>query len=341
MISSLKFSSRLSRLLCIGAVSGGLATAANATVVSLNYNFNALGELADFDFLNQNSSTVGFDATGGIGGGGSAVFQSTGASGLDKRALAIYSPGTTNTDGTTLGTPTFAFDATTTTFLRASILVHGSAIGDTPLDGKRKAHMRFGFLGDLNIPDPTKPQDIWKQNPSFVMDAKIEFENTAGKFAKLSIEPKASPGSNAEVKATKVEIENNGEGTEFNIDNWFRFELVVTRYTGEGAGPQSFTFGGSLFDLGPDGTDEPLSLGVSTFFDAFNAVPFVNLVPFGTDSTVYLAVQFETEKQAAPNEYGFQVDNIAFETVPEPSSALLGLASLAFLGRRRRAAKLS
>lgn len=339
MILSLKFRSSFNRMLSIGAASICLAGTSSATIVSISHNFNSLGEIGNFDYQNQNSSTVGFDMTGGVGGSGAAVFQSTGASGLDKRTFGVYSPGTTNTDSTTLDTPTFALDATTTSSFRASIMVHGSAIGDTELDGKRKAQVRFGFLGSLNIPDPTKPQDIWKQNASFVMDAKIEFENSAGKFAKLSIEPKASPGSNAEVKAPKVEIQNDGVGAEFDVDNWFRFDLVITRYTGEGAGPQSFTFGGELLDLGPDGTDEPLSLGAVTYFDAFNLVPYLNLVSFGTDSTIFFAYQLEIEKAASPGQYGFQVDNMTFEAVPEANSLVLALVGSMLLGRRRRAGR--
>lgn len=323
-------------ILFAGIVSLGTARPADAQSHSVNLDLNSLGQLGSFDFLNQNSSTIGFDETGGIAGSGAGVFQSTGDAGLDKRVLAIYSPGTIDSSGTTLSTPTFAIDSTTMTSWTASIVVHGSTVGDVAEGGKRKAHVRIGFLGDLNLPDPTKPQDIWKQNPSFQLDAKIEFENATGKYEKLSIESKASPGSGVEVKGTKVEIQNDGLGVSFDYDNWFRFELTIARYTGVGAGPNSYTFASEIFDLGEDGTDLPLSLGVSEFYDAFNAVPYVNLAPFSTDSTVYFAMQLESEKNETPNGFNYQIDNISFSAVPEPGSVAMLLVGAAFLSRRRR-----
>jgi hypothetical protein len=137
-----------------------------------------------------------------------------------------------------------------------------------------------------------------------------------------------------------VEIQNDGVGTEFDIDNWFRFDLVITRYAGVGSGPDSFSFGGELFDLGPDGTDEALSLGASTYTDAFNNfLPFINLSQFSADSTIFFAYQLEIEKLASPGEYGFQVDNMTFEAVPEANSLVLALVGSMLLGRRRRAGR--
>ncbi|MDB6070646.1 MAG: hypothetical protein JWL81_1817 [Verrucomicrobiales bacterium] len=264
---------------------------------------------ADFDlfaYTNQNQTTIGYSSLNGTGSpaSGAGVFQTTSATGVDKR---VFANGTsTRLTATGPGTQQWT----------ASIVVQAPTIGATPLASKYKAHTRFGFLASANIPDPTKPQDLWKQNVGMHADFKIEWENATGKLPTLSIEGKSSTGNGQESKTA-----SKFESTTFNSAHWFQATLNIRRITNttDPSKLHLLALEASVYDLGPQGTSEPILLGTT---ELGNTLEFANEA-FSTAPALRGSFMLEGEKAYAGTPYyNYFVDDLTFQSalLPDPSS---------------------
>jgi hypothetical protein len=269
--------------------------------IGVDLPFESVAGLDGFAYVNQNDTTVGYAAGAGTGqpATGAGVFQSTSASGVDKRVLAVADVASRIASGPETQTWT------------AQALVHAPSMSGTPAGSKYKAHVRLGFLGEAVIADPTKPQDVWKLNPGVHADFKIEWEHADGKTPKLSIEGKSSPGGNSEAKTSKFETST------FDPARWYLATLAVRRMV-DRDDPQAahlLAVDVRVYDAGADGLAEPVLVGGAemgvTARHANEA--------FSTDTTLHAAYMLEGEKgYLGTPYYQYFVDDLSFRTVRPP-----------------------
>lgn len=262
---------------------------------------------SDFDlftYTNQNLTTVGYASTNGTGtpAGGAGVFQTTSGSGSDKRVFAHGTSASLSAAGP--GTQEW----------NSSLILRAPTMTGTPVGSKYKAHTRFGFLASAAIPDPAKPQDLWKQNTGIHADFKIEWENTSGKLPTLSIEAKSSTGAGQETKTP-----SKFETATFDSTHWFQGTLHIRRIrnTTDSTKLHLVSMEASIYDLGPDGTGDPVLIGTT---ELGSAQEFVN-ESFSTAPSLRGSFMLEGEKgYAGTPYYNYFVDDLVYQTALIPTS---------------------
>jgi hypothetical protein len=260
--------------------------------------FDSLYDLGGFDYLNQNSTTLGWSNTSGLTGAntGAGKFRNTATGVLDRRVLATGLISCRTVSGPD------------TQEWRAGVFVNASSLSGTPVGSKYKAQARLGYLGGQRITDPTKPQDVWKLNPAIQADFKMEWDrkSSATTLPKLTLEPKSSVGNNTEVKPA-----SNFNTTTYSPANWYYVELLVQRVINrdDPTAAHLFFVSASVFDMGPTGNSAPTLLGSSQM----GLTSVLNNPEFSTDTTLHSAFMLEGDKEyLATPYYSYDIDNLSF-----------------------------